>query len=189
MKCILFVLILLLVLAFTVSAQGFTDYGVKAGLNFANIGGDNASSLKSINQFAVGGFVTYNVIDQFDLQGELLYDVKGCKDSLNTTKLSYLDINILAKYQIPVLVTFKPSVYVGPSLGLELSATGAPDISNSISKTDFSVIFGIGVAHKVGNGSVTLDVRYDLGLANINKSGNPANTNQVLAILVGYSFM
>ncbi|RZL41864.1 MAG: PorT family protein, partial [Pedobacter sp.] len=52
------------------------DYGVKGGLNIANLTGDieNAKSKVSLH---VGGFVQFKVNEKFSVQPELLYSQQG----------------------------------------------------------------------------------------------------------------
>ncbi|MGD1046405.1 MAG: PEGA domain-containing protein [Bacteroidota bacterium] len=186
--------------------QSALSFGPKFELNFANIGGDGASSLKSTTLIGFGGFVTYNVAEQITLQGELLYNQKGFKMEgtmynvayIATQSFSYLEVVALAKYILPVEGNIKPVVFAGPAIGILMSANthveaGAQssdtDLKSSMSGVDFGLLFGAGVSIKVGNGSILFDVRYNLGLANINKTSTVSNTNQVIGFSLGYAFM
>jgi hypothetical protein len=174
------------------------------GLNFANVGGDNTSSLKSTTLVNFGAVATYNIIDQFGLQGELLYNQKGCKSegtnqgtAYNTSQsFKYLEIEILAKYILPLEGHVKPYVFFGPAFGIKLGAnvhweagnqSGDNDVSSQVSGADFGLMFGLGVDIKLGIGKIIFDAGYDLGLANIQKTGTVSNTNQVIGISVGYA--
>jgi hypothetical protein len=179
MKRLFFVAVLVLAVVMTVSAQGFTEFGGKVGLNFATIGGDNTSGAKTATMFALGGFATYKIIDELSLQGEVFYDNKGFKDDFDTYTLGFLDINVLAKYPLPIESDIKASVYAGPTLGFNVSKTNVVGDVGS----DYGLIFGAGAGYPVGDGSITLDVRYNLGLSQTIRT----YTNQVFSILVGYS--
>jgi hypothetical protein len=180
--------------------EGAMSYGPKFALNFATESGDNSSYINSSTKFGIGGFVTYGLADPFALQGEVLYNRKGCSipppgaDPTVTVTGSYLDFVALAKYVIPLEGDIKPSVFVGPSLGILLSASTdqgstTTDVTKDVSGADFALVFGAGAAHKMGNGSVVFDLRYYLGLSNVHKNSPPSNSNQIFSITVGYAFM
>jgi len=190
------------------SEQSAFSLGGIFGLNFANLGGDNTSSLKSTTLVNFGAVATYNIIDQFGLQGELLYNQKGCKsegtDANNnnaayttTQSFKYLEIEILAKYILPIEGPVKPCVFAGPAFGIKLGAnvhweegtqSGDNDVSSAVSGADFGLMFGVGVDIKLGSGKILFDAGYDLGLANIQKTGTVSNTNQVIGLSLGYIF-
>ena len=136
------ILIALLLLAFSpaVFAQGITAKGVKGGLNIATLTGDDVEDAKSKIGFAFGGFLTYEVNEMFSLQPELLFTMKGSKYDEEDTEtdedgwqsyykyegswnLNYLEIPVLAKLKIPMEGNIKPNVFMGPALGINISAT------------------------------------------------------------------
>jgi hypothetical protein len=142
----------------------------------------------------------YDLADQFALQGEFLYNRKGCSvppPAYNPTVTitgSYFDLVALAKYNIPIEGNIKPSVFAGPSFGILLSATAnqngtTTDITSSASGSDFGLIFGGGAMYKMGNRGIVFDLRYYLGFTSVQKNTPPSNTNQIFSINVGYAFM
>jgi len=190
--------IILFVASFASAKQGAMSFGPKFALNFASEGGDNTNYIKSSTKFGIGGFVTYDLAEQFGLQGELLYNRKGCDVTFfipTITKTeTYLDIVALAKYIIPVEGNIKPALFAGPSLGILLSANyeqggTTTDNTSSASGADFGLVFGAGAMYKMDNGGIMLDLRYYVGLSNVAKSSPPNNTNQIFSINVGYAFM
>jgi hypothetical protein len=199
MKNLVVVLLLILFIATAALAkEGALSYGPKFALNFASEGGDNTSSVKSSTKFGIGGFVTYDLQYPIVLQGEVLYNRKGCDitayNPTVTVTGSYIDIVALAKYKIQMEGDIKPSVFAGPSLGFLLSANynqggTTTDITSDAAGTDFGLVIGAGAGFKAGNGNVLFDLRYYLGLSNVNKNSPPNNTNQILSINVGYAFM
>jgi hypothetical protein len=189
---------MIFVASFASAKQGALSYGPKFALNFASEGGDNSAYISSSTKFGIGGFVTYGLADPFALQGELLYNRKGCiatnyNPTVNFTG-SYLDFVALAKYLIPLEGDIKPAVFAGPSLGILLSANytqggTTTDYSSNVSGADFGLVFGAGAMYKMGNGGIVFDLRYYLGLSNVNKNSIYSNTNQIFSINVGYAFM
>ena len=66
--------LLIIIAAFTLSTQAQeTLFGVKAGLNLASIGGDDAGDAKTRSSFHIGGLVEIPVSEKFSVQPELLY--------------------------------------------------------------------------------------------------------------------
>lgn len=218
------ILIALLLLAFSsaVFAQGIIAKGVKAGLNIATLTGDDIEDAKSKTGFAFGGFVTYEVNEMFFLQPELLFTMKGAKFEDEYTEeeddyvyyekyegswnLNYLEIPVLAKFNIPMEGNIKPNVFLGPSLGINIGATYDKDYEywvkdengdiiaeesgsddgdiEDIKGVDFGLVFGAGVDF----GKITADVRYNLGLSTIADEGDAKIKNSVISLMLGYSF-
>lgn len=191
----------------SVSAQGLTGKGFKAGLNIANVHGDDIpDECGTIMGLCAGGFITYSINEMFAIQPELLYTMKGskCEDELPalgnvemTFSLNYLEIPVLAKLTIPTQGSVKPNLFVGPALGINLSAklkveafgeSEEEDIED-VKSTDFGVVFGGGVDFGLGQGKITFDARYTLGLTTTDESEEEADMkNNVISLMVGYSF-
>ena len=71
---------LILVMAFAVAAQAATPtYGLKAGVTFASLSGDDVEGLDSKTGFMIGGFADIPVSPTFSIQPEALYVQKGCQ--------------------------------------------------------------------------------------------------------------
>jgi len=212
----LFAIVLLLTFSSMVSAQGLTGYGLKAGLNLANLGGDDAEytdvDKKMRMGFTVGGFVTYSINEMFAIQPEVLYTQKGAKyedpddDFKETDKYEYLEIPVLAKFTIPTEGNISPNLFVGPALGILMSAkwdwewgdeSGSEDMKDDSKSTDFGLVFGAGVDIGMPHSAITIDGRYTLGLTTICEPYTDPETeeehecdvkNGVISFMVGYSF-
>ena len=194
-----------------VCAQELTA-GVKGGLNIAYLRGDDVDdeAIDSRMGLAVGGFVIYSVNEMFAVQPEVLvYTQKGAKveksegagSIKSTIILDYVEIPILARVIIPVEGNVKPSLLLGPALGIQLRAknkweyklaegsdSGEDDLED-IRSTDFGFVFGGGVALDIGASALTLDARYTLGLTIIDATEHEDDIkNGVISLMVGYSF-
>ena len=167
MKKLLTVLLFIIIVASCALAQrrsyraysdedGALSVGAKFGLNFASFGGDNSSDFNSTTKFFFGGFLDYNIAQNFDLQGELLYNTVGTGVSVQgqtgNLSISYLEITPLAKYKIPVGPAVKIFFVAGPQLGIKLSANAHQDANSTdtdygqyISGSDFDIVVGTGV--------------------------------------------
>jgi hypothetical protein len=189
--------------ASTINAQPF-DFGIKAGLNVASIGGEDAGDFDSRTGIAIGGFLAYPLSNMFYIQPELLYTMKGATQTqtfggveyTGTLKLNYLEIPVLGKLIIPMKnPTMKPMVYVGPSLAFKISSKlhlkggdlDDQDDYEGIKSTDLGFVVGGGVGFPVGSNTLGVEIRYDFGLTSIDDSGDDANIkNNVLMLMVSF---
>jgi hypothetical protein len=193
MKKILLV-IAMVAASFTANAQE-VHFGVKAGLNLANLNGDDLDfDLRT--SFHVGGIIEFELSDKFSLQPELMYSAQGAKRSINiqgtdvdyTAKVDYLNIPVIAKYYVIEGL----SLEAGPQIGVNIVSEEKVEV-NGMSETedlevksiDFGLNFGVG--YKLENG-LNFGARYNLGLTDIPDEGNGEIKNGVFQLSVGYFF-
>ena len=189
-------LVLLLLAGFslaTVNAQ--VQFGVKGGLNLANVslsGNTGGVSYSSKVDFHVGGLVSIPAFSSFTIQPEVVYSAQGSKLSSGgdngTLNFGYINVPVLLKYNT------SSGFYAetGPQISFLLSANekadgASQDIKSDLSSTDFGWAFGVGYQLPSNLG---FDVRYNLGLSNIVKdqSGGGSIKNGVFQIGVFYMF-
>ena len=179
-----FLLTVLTVLGFTnVNAQE-VEFGVKGGLNFANISGDNTKDLGAVTAFNFGVVSEIHISEKFSFQPELMYSGQGYSPDDNIVALSYLNIPLIGKYY----VTKGLSLEAGPQLGFLLAAKNEKtDVKDAFKTFDFGVNFGLG--YKLESG-LNFGARYNLGLTNINNLDNSSfkNKNGVIQVSIGYFF-
>jgi hypothetical protein len=184
------ILSLAVLVLFSAAKSQDVKFGVKAGLNIANITGSDASGAKAIASFHVGGLVNIPVSGGFSVQPELVYSGQGAKEdqdgSTSTVHLNYLNIPVMAKY------TFTGGFFAetGPQLGFLLSAKAkeggvSVDVKDVFKSTDFAWGLGIGYQSESGFGG---GVRYNYGLGKLDKDGNAKVYNGVFQIGVHYLF-
>lgn len=179
-------------------SQAQVGFGIKGGVNFANVGGADAPpNSKTLTGFAAGGYLEISLPMLFTIQPEVLYSQKGFTADENflgtnvkvTGSLNYLEIPVLLKYSLPVPVV-KPSLYAGPAMGILLSAKGKAeaagqsqeeDIKSQTANTDFGLVLGASANVAI----INVDVRYTLGLTTIDKNGTTKGYNRVWSIMVG----
>lgn len=184
------ILCVVAVFAFGYANAQKTQFGIKAGVNFATLTGDTAG-VNSIVGFNIGGFSEIKISDKFSIQPELLYSIQGAKvDSEGTTvdfNLSYLNIPVMAKYY----VSPKFNLEIGPQIGFLTSAKGktmgvSVDVKDFFKSTDFGLNFGAGYDF---TSKFSAGIRYNLGLSNIAEdSGGESVKNSVISISLGYKF-
>jgi len=210
--------LLALVLAVVLATPGLGQnamVGVKAGVDFADLGGDFEDVIETSSDiktgFSVGGFVGVDLHQMFRLQGEVQYVQKGAKakeaGAEATFKVNYIEVLVPLTLMIPVEgggVT--PRLYAGPSVAFELDCKaelseggvsveidcGEPGFDAPTKSIDYGIFFGGGADIAVGPGKITLDVLYNLGLGDI-ADEDPTDpsvdiSNRNIQILAGYGF-
>ncbi len=197
---------IIIVLVSTSSLGQSINTGVKVGLNSATIGGSDASG-QSITSFDAGMFASFNLAGLLALQPELLYTMKGYKASYPvldvigpipfgsgnlTAKISYLEIPVLLKLNTSSFGIIKPNIFAGPEVAFKLSGkatSGSPsreqDLQN-INSTDFGIIVGAGININLPITTLMVDIRYDIGMRDLNSYSNPPDIkNRVLSLNAG----
>lgn len=176
--------------------------GIRAGVNFSNARGDDVpDSFESRTAFHVGAQVLVDLAGPIAIQPELLYTQKGFDESATiqgetftgTQRVTYLQLNGLAKFQIPVAGPVSPNLFVGPGIAIELSESfefdGESQDTEQFKGTDFNAVVGGGVDVEAGFGTVMFDVRYDLGLTNFPDTDDDVSAkNGAFAVSVGLLF-
>ncbi len=179
----------------SLSAQDIS-FGVKGGVNFANIAGDfGAGDLYDDNDtkmkvgFHIGGLAEIMLSEKFALQPELLFSMQGAKSEYDyddgfdsesfesKINLSYINLPIMAKfYPIENL-----AIEMGPQVGFLVSAksdyestytTGGVTVSESgdddVKDQYKGIDFGLnfGASYKLDSG-LFFSARYNLGLTKV----------------------
>jgi hypothetical protein len=170
------VLILIAGVSFA-TAHAQIQFGVKAGANLSTFTGNDAQGVKSLAGFNGGVFANIPIAKSFSFAPEILYSTKGGKwDSTDYTPAYSLHANYL---DIPLLFKYKHSsgfnVETGPQIGFLLSAKVkadgvSTDAKNDFKSTDFAWDFGIG--YDLSNIPVGIELRYNLGISNIENNSN-----------------
>jgi len=180
-----------------------TAKGAKVGLSIASLSGDDFDDFDSRISFALGGYLAFNISDDFSVQPELLFVQKGAKwtegDAKLVFRLSYLEIPILAKYSFAAGTNMKVSVFAGPAVALKVGATAywedeedsdTEDIDEA-KGMDLGLSFGAGMEMPFGKNVLTFDIRYTLGLGKCfdNDEGEEIDAkNSAILFLAGIGF-
>lgn len=187
----------------TVNAQNEADnttdrsisFGVKGGVNFANITGDDIDSPDSRTSFHVGVVAEFPLDPMFSIQAEALYSGQGFEydyelpgsDEHVEYQVDYLNIPVLAK----IYATKGLSFEVGPQFGFKINEEidSAPSDDEGDTDTDAVESFDFGIA-----GGLTFQTemgifasgRYVYGLTDVVENVNARNS--VFQISIGYKF-
>jgi hypothetical protein len=201
-----FILVLIFAAFTSVSFGQGMQLGLKAGVNFANVVGDDVDGVDSKTGFAGGLFFMYQFNKLFAIQPEAYYTMKGATDeeailgetATLTISLDYIEVPILFKVIIPIENSpIRPSVFVGPYVAFNTTAkqkleymgeSQEADIED-VASTDFGLVFGAGLGFPVGTNEVGVDFRYGLGLTSLDDSGEDLDIkNSVFNINAYFGF-
>jgi hypothetical protein len=176
-------------------AQAQFHYGIKAGLNFANIGGHDNYDTEMRLGFHAGPFLAVPLTDVIALETGLYYSGKGyvIRDFFDGDRydayryMVYLDIPAVAKYSVLPLV----HVYIGPQASVLLDSFVKLDNESreqwgeDLRSLDLGLVLGAGITIPEG---FTASFGFDLGLSPLFDHGNNKMYNRVLKFSVGYGF-
>jgi len=181
--------------------------GIKGGLNLTNLYVDNVSDEHVKAGFNAGLFAKLPVTEGFSIQPELLYSVKGAKDTYNNIiqgsgeyrfNLGYIELPLLAV----VNLTHNFNIHAGGYAAYLVNANikdvdnngninGATDLNaDNFQRWDYGLAGGIGFDIE----NFSLGARYNYGLHNIGKSGTLSgdltknSKNAGVAVYVGFGF-
>lgn len=178
----------LMVLAIKGAFAQTTHFGIKGGVNFANIK-DEAAGTTADNKtgFNVGGLAHIHVSRHFAVQPEIVYSTQGAEYSNGAKlKLNYINVPVLAQYMFADGFRLQ----TGPQLGILTTShykagNSESDIDN-LSNVDVAWSFG---ASYVGHSGLGIDARYNLGLTDVSKSNTTDLKNRVWQVGLFYQFM
>ena len=176
-----------LFLLFTVhTAQAQIEIGLKAGVNFASLTGDDFSDWDGKTGLHVGAYLIYMFSEALGIQVEALYSGVGGEFSDSSFDsefaLDYLTFPILLRLHILAGL----HAVAGLQLAFLLSAEdGDTDISDFITSTDFSAV--LGVAYTILR--FNFFARYLIGLTEIDDSGSFDAKNGVFQLGVGFRLL
>ncbi len=209
MKKFLLPLLALAAFNFGTAQEESIRFGAKAGLNIANLAGDEVKNNEIKIGFNVGVLVEIPITEKFAIQPEFLFSTQGSKsdegfpnfsetliENLNQefeSNINYINIPIMTKYYLAKGL----SIQAGPQVGILISAKDRDDndIKDNISSIDLGLNFGAG--YQLASG-IFFDARYNLGLTNVfdfefraapdSDPGIPKAKNSVISISLGYKF-
>ncbi len=187
-----------------IKAQEF-HYGAKLALNRTSLPSNDSDTnkyLKGKIGFEVGFMGEYMFNDNFALAGELKYATAGDYLEMSTSGLDFKSHVNLSYVQVPVMARYyineSFSLEAGPQLGFLTSAkydtttsyngnsqSDSGDMKDQIQSTDFG--FNLGAGYKMENG-LFINLRYTLGISDIDKEDNSTTKNNSIQFGVGYFF-
>jgi len=194
------------------------SWGVKAGVTTMTSRGDILleKNLGRTTGFLVGGTAQIGVAGPFSVRPELMIVRKGWSldfrdaqnnEATSTITLDYLELPVLATVELPGTQLVTPVVFLGPTFGLKVNSDLDTSVDleranylpgESISSTEVGLAVGGGARVEAGGPEVSIDVRYQRSLSNINAQAvvgpdgqtrePPTIHNQGFFVAVGVAF-
>ncbi len=199
----------------SVSAGKVWETGLKVGMSYFNLVGDETSFTDYKAGLSVGGFVMRKIHNNVGVQAEVLYTMKGGKDASKLTELpnkytlTYLEIPVLAKVVLPHSADrpkkpsyrsvggegLTPGFYVGPVVAINLNAeytiadsARTVDVS-CVNTIDYGLALGGGFDSALPKGRMLFDLRFTFGLSKIfDMDPSPNVRNSGVTFMLGYIF-
>lgn len=178
------------------------EYGVKGGLNIANISNmDLMLDSKGMKTgIYLGAFAKYRINDYLGVQAELIYSRQGVSGKFNEIKgkirTNYINIPILAK----VYLLEDLAIDFGPQFGFLCNSKIKIKKDGTVIKTDFDkatsrdtnvfdFAIAMGATYNLTK-QIDVSLRYNLGITKIIKQHDEGekNRNGTIQIGVGYKF-
>ncbi|MEJ1240347.1 porin family protein [Chryseolinea sp. T2] len=183
--------------------------GLKAGPTFSNYKTKTPWKEATNIGYTFGGIAYKQISANFGLGAELQYIQKGyfhkvCNTITDRLRAQYLEIPIMADYAfiIPGMRNFKLHANAGIYAAYWLSGKyqtegylrGSESESfdfddNDAKRFDFGPNIGGRIEYILKNASLSLDLRYELGLIDLQNRINDNTTNNNRAFIIGISYM
>lgn len=177
------------------SSTSGVSFGVKGGVNFANVTGDDFEGPEARTSFHVGVLVELPLAEMFSIQAEALYSGQGFKSEINGIgtsdnveyQLDYINVPVLAK----IYVTKGLSLEVGPQFSFKVNEEIDADPNNNAGDFDldeaesFDFAVAGGLTFQTNSGFFATG-RYTYGLTDIVKDADVKNS--VFQLGIGFKF-
>jgi hypothetical protein len=185
-------------------ALGRLTLGIKGGINSANlriVSENTVSSYQTVTRLTWGGFLGFRITDSFSIQVEVLNSPKGSRfrgssDGIpveTTLKYDYTEVPVLIRYSQRGGGRLTPTLFAGPYVAFRRSAeatytSGGRAVTETLQDqrdSDYGITFGASLAYKLGAIALVADLRYDLGLTDVDKAPGSTFNHRALAIMIG----
>jgi Outer membrane protein beta-barrel domain len=172
--------------------------GVKGGMNISNVSADpqDLEDSGSLQSYAFGAWWGIPLNRHVTIQPEAYYSVKGDAETsggyTSSTRISYVDVPVLVKLGFLQDAPARPSLFLGPSMGVNLAAKATlegpgtsvdVDVKDRVHPLELAFVVGGGLDFPVAGRTFGVDVRYSRGLNNVADGVNGTGYNSVLAIM------
>ena len=190
----LFTILTVVVLSTTMSfAQ--VQFGGTAGLNMANVSGDDMEGDMKIGMH-VGVSAAFELSDAMTLKTGALYSTKGTQDEESGMKmsynLSYIEIPVNLSFSVSDQISLMAGPYIGLLMGAEVEVSGTGglfdgtiDMKDDTRAMDFGINVGAGFAVTE---AISINVGYQMGLASLDSEGDSNSKNSNIHLGMTYSF-
>ena len=196
-----FIMILALSASFVMAQsteKGKTSFAILGGLNFQNLNGKASNGDKLANSMILGyhfgGNVQIPIAPEFYFQPGLMFTTKGAKNSLSTTKLSYIEMPMNMVYKALlgsgyVMVGFGPYIAYGMG-GKETSSGSSVTLKSGTDIKAFDAGGNIFVGYEMASG-MFFQLNTQFGMLKINPTipnDKSSVKNTGFGLSLGYRF-
>lgn len=184
------------------------DLGLKGGMAFTNLRFSDSEGdfYQTLSKPVFGAFFAFNLSPCIAIQPEVYYLTQGGKiekpgDTGYRMELAfnYIHVPVLVKVRLVKEGMIRPILFAGPyvsflgrakqNLYIDGVLDDSMDVKEYLKSTDFGAAFGGGLEFALSKLMLVLDVRYNLGLSNINLEGEMGTIKtKGLLVMAGIGF-
>lgn len=178
------ILLVLSLTFFSVAIKAQTRFGLKGGLNLANVSvtsGGISATPESLPSFHAGVLFETRMTDKLLLQPNLLFSQKGFKSGIDDeAKVNYIEIPVNLLYEANKDFTVGVGIYAAHALSGKGTLKGQPyDYDFSAGKANrFDLGVNLIAGYEIVEG-IRFSVNYTLGTANTLDNAYLKQTNKV----------
>jgi len=185
------------------NAQSPVNFGIKGGVNFANLANSD-DELDSRSGVHAGLVLDLSLpLLPIGIESGVYYSQKGAElteENITVTgKIDYIEVPLMAKINVGPPGPFSPHFVIGPYAAYNVNAefeasdgniTINEDLDDMTSDFDFGGVIGIGADFNLGITRLNLQARYSRGFLDINDDGfeEDSEFNSVFSISAGILF-
>ena len=174
-----FVLTALALAALVSASDAFAQrfyLGVKAGVAMEDLDVDTIDDTSMRTGFMGGGFLGYDVSDQFGFRLEALYVNKGAElndpNGAFDVNYDFIEVPLLFVLHMTPQSAAMIDLFAGPTLAFNISAetddgSATVDISDQTESFEIGAAIGVGIEYKLSSMSILGDLRYSLGATDL----------------------
>lgn len=186
------VLLFAFMLATIVAAQAQAHFGIRAGVNYAGLTGDETNATDRMFRFHAGVTSQFFLTEDefFAIKPEALLSLKGgeSKDNDFKVKLTYIDVPVLAHINAgPIYFEAGPQVAFRVGGDIEEEGNNIDDDLDQFKSTSFGYAAGVGFAATTLG--LNVGVRYNGDFSQLNDVDTaPEFRNSVFMLTLAYMF-
>ena len=184
-KSLLFVAVA--TLFFTTAQSQNLHFGIKAGVNFSSVNGDDFDETDGVTGFQAGAVAKIGFSELIALQPEILFSAQGYSGGDTKVRLGYINIPVMADFTVVKGL----SLQGGPQFGFNVISGYKEDgdeyqhFDDSDTFETFDVGVGIGAQYVLPI-NLFFQARYVVGFSDIAKDYD--GKNATLSFSAGYFF-
>ena len=177
----------LVAFSFTGLMAQSVSFGAKAGLNIANVTGDDVDDLDGRTSFHAGAVVNVGISELFSVQPEVIFSAQGFKSNdggvEGVAMLNYVNVPILADFVLAEGFSLQGGPQVGFNIGDDIEVDGQD--AGSLDAESIDVGAAIGAQYRLPMG-LFFQARFTIGLTDIVEDVSAKNS--VIGVSAGWFF-